>query len=60
MTVYRDQPSWQKLMRNGMAKDFPGALSARIHKDLRASTTTARASDIGLARTRGFWVKQAF
>ena len=27
--VYRDQDSWQKLMRNGMAKDFSWKVSAR-------------------------------
>jgi starch synthase len=27
--VYRDQASWQKLMRNGMAKDFSWRVSAR-------------------------------
>jgi len=28
-TVYRDQPSWQKLMRNGMARDFSWRVEAR-------------------------------
>ncbi len=27
--VFKDQPTWQKLMRNGMAKDFSWAVSAR-------------------------------
>jgi starch synthase len=27
--LYRDQDSWQKLMRNGMAKDFSWKVSAR-------------------------------
>jgi starch synthase len=29
LQLYRDQPSWQKLMRNGMAKDFSWRVSAR-------------------------------
>jgi len=29
LPVYRDQPSWQKLMRNGMAKDFSWRVEAR-------------------------------
>jgi starch synthase len=28
-TVFRDQPSWQKLMRNGMAKDFSWRVETR-------------------------------
>jgi starch synthase len=29
LPVYRDQPSWQRLMRNGMAKDFSWRVEAR-------------------------------
>ena len=29
LQVYRDPPSWQKLMRNGMSKDFSWRVSAR-------------------------------
>jgi starch synthase len=29
LQVYRDQESWQKLMRNGMSKDFSWRVSAR-------------------------------
>ena len=29
LQVYRDPPSWQKLMRNGMSKDFSWKVSAR-------------------------------
>ena len=29
MQVYRDQESWQKLMRNGMSKDFSWKVAAR-------------------------------
>ena len=29
MQLYRDQESWQRLMRNGMSKDFSWRVSAR-------------------------------
>jgi starch synthase len=29
MQVYKDQESWQKLMRNGMSKDFSWKVAAR-------------------------------
>jgi starch synthase len=29
LTVYRDREAWQKLMRNGMAKDFSWKVESR-------------------------------
>jgi len=34
LAAYRDQPSWRKLMRNGMAKDFSWDRSARSYVEL--------------------------
>ena len=46
LTAYRDQTSWQVLMRNGMSRDFSWNASAREYgkiyervKQMRAATT---------------------
>lgn len=53
LLAYRDQSSWQKLMRNGMARDFSWGASAREYgkiygrvRQMRAEETAAAATDL--------------
>lgn len=46
LQAYRDQPNWQKLMRNGMSKDFSWTASAqeyvKVYERARQLRTTAQ------------------
>ncbi|MGB9236745.1 MAG: glycogen synthase GlgA [Terriglobales bacterium] len=60
LTAYRDQSSWQTLMRNGMARDFSWGASAREYgkiysrvRQLRAEEIAAAAADLSNEPVRG-------
>ncbi|MFZ1917665.1 MAG: glycogen synthase GlgA [Terriglobales bacterium] len=51
LLAYRDQSSWQTLMRNGMARDFSWGASAREYGKIYGRVRQMRAEEIAAAAT---------